>query len=92
VVTSVRARLHSMNAEKIAEQKRLENAARYSAWNWGRYADPDFATINDAEFYTELPPTIGVDMFVGDSTDIFDADSDDIASYIAMFFPTYTYD
>jgi hypothetical protein len=92
MITSVRQRLHSMNAEKIAEQKRLENSARNSVvyWRGNLYSDylPEFDDVNDAEFYTEFP----AEFYIGDSTDIFDADSDDIASYIAMFFPTFAYD
>jgi hypothetical protein len=92
MITTVRQRLHSMNAEKIAEQNRLEISARVRHVEFDRTIALEFDDVDDSAFYTELPPALTLELFVGDSTDIYDADSDDIASWLAMFYPTFAYD
>jgi hypothetical protein len=89
MIQTVRERLHAMNAEKIAEQNRPKVLV------YTRLADIlEIQDIAFGEMSDDIAETISTDIptaqYIGDSTDIFDADSEDIADYIAMFYP-YVY-
>lgn len=83
MVQTIRERMARVNAEKLAENTRPEHTAFY----WRGIVYDNSATELADDIHVELHDAVPLETFIGDSTDIFDADSEDIADYLAMFYP-----